>query len=230
MTEPSKRATPPYTSANDTKTVFERIKQLGKPNAIDSKWVTNYQLAKSQPAAVVALLKWLRVIDDQGRVDDVWNELRTNQPATLSRLVRESYADVFSAVEVATADRQAIDGAFITAYQTGDTGRPVVAFLTLCDLAGIPTAAGSRPASGAPHTPRANKRAPSPSGGSRQRQSSANTGHKDWPRDHVRGVSTVITLNVEIPATWTENEVTARIAAVMSAVTTGTTGGTPAGA
>jgi hypothetical protein len=203
--------------------LFERVRQMQKPARIDREWVSSFGLAQSQPEGVVGLLKWLRVVDANGGVDDVWTELRTSPQPTLERLVRQSYAAVFDSIDVAVADRAMVDGAFITSYQTGSTSRPVAAFFVLCELAGIEVAARSQ--ASAPRAPSPRKEAaPRRDGQVNARRRPVSDGTVRHERDGAvipkeTGRAEVrVSINVDIPAEWTPEQVEARIHLVLASI------------
>src|SRR3977135_620372 len=104
------RKTPPYTSASDLDRLFDRMRKIGDPGSVDTKWVSSFQLAEAQPEAVVSTLRWLGVIDKDGKSLGIWDELRTNRGETLARLVKAAYSDVFSRVAVVAAEPQGARG------------------------------------------------------------------------------------------------------------------------
>jgi hypothetical protein len=209
--------TPPYTSAGDLDRLFERIKTLGEPGKVDSKWVESYKIAKSQPQAVVSVLRWLGVIDDDGASQGVWSDLRTKRAETLERLITSSYADVFSRVDVSAASREDIEGTFITAYSTGSTDRPVKCFLALCSHAGIETNAVQR------RTTQKHSTSPATAKVQKPNKTSAASGNTSGPRKTKLGaddgaLDIAVTLNVEIPADWNDEQVRQRVEAVRKAI------------
>src|SRR3977135_3982869 len=133
------RKTPPYTSASDLDRLFDRMRKIGDPGSVDTKWVSPFQLAEAQPEAVVSTLRWLGVIDKDGKSLRDWDELGNKRGETLARLVKAAYSDVFSSVDVVAADRQDLEGAFISCYSGGSPDRRIKCFLALGGHAGIET-------------------------------------------------------------------------------------------
>lgn len=215
----------PYTSVSDVDAFFERVETIGEPKPpkkVDSAWVVSYQFKTAHPHAIPSMLRWLGVIDDEGHSTGVWNELRVDasRETTLARLVKEAYRAVFDAVDVEKATIRDLRGAFVSAYAIGDPGRQIKCFLALTRLAGIATAEEA--------TPRERESKPTRDAKANHRPSSArNSANKDkanaTPRRerHQRGPDPSgvnITLNIEIPATWTEDQIRERIAAVTRAM------------
>jgi hypothetical protein len=162
------------------------------------------------------MLRWLGVIDEDSESTGVWNDLRVDgkREATLERLVRESYKDIFDSVDVATAKDRDLRGAFVDQYSIGDPTRHISCFLALCQRAGIQTAeaprlsresrAAQNGGNAKPKTQR-KKRPPKP-------KTTTTTERKTPQGTPTGGVS--IVLNVEIPADMTEEQIRERVAAV----------------
>lgn len=216
---------PPYAAEGLIRDFFDRMKSMGAPPKVDTKWAENWQFGANQPAQIPGLLKWLGVSDKDGTISaDDWTALRTDQEATLARLVRDSYASIFSAIEVESADRETIKRAFINAYQSGDTGRQLTAFATLCELAGI-----RRPEPGASDAAKSAKAigSPSPKNNAAPRTTAkvASTpplakqaSPAPEPAIPPNQSAATVTFNVEIPAEWNGDQVLQRVTEVLNAV------------
>jgi hypothetical protein len=210
-----KELRPPYASGADLDRLFARMRVLSDPKKIDSKWVKGYKLAGAQPQALVSVLRWLGVIDSNGKSLGVWNELRSGGSETLARLVKDSYSDIFSSVDVKTATREDLEGAFIRAYESGDTGRHIKCFLALCAQAEIATAGPQRDSPKAkPAATRAGNQAKAVEQVASKRSKGVGA-----EKQRVVGDSPItVSLNVEIPAGWDEETVRRRIALVREAI------------
>jgi hypothetical protein len=212
---------PPYTTAADIESFFGRIGNKAPPDKLDKDWVENYGIAANQPSGIVAMTKWLGIVDENGSAKaDVWNKIR--QPASraeaLDPLVREGYSAVFGRISVEEASREDLYGAFIDAYGVGDPEKKVKCFLTLCEYAYIKTAAEAPKPTG---TTNGTKGSSSPKPKAKVDRSAATPSKQNGKKtETVTPVSTgmTIALNVEIPAAWTEDEVRERIALVSRAV------------
>ncbi len=208
----ARKPRPPYTSVGDLNTFFSKIANLGDPGTIDNKWVESYKLSTAQPRAIVTLLQWLGVIDEQHKSTGVWNELRVpaTRPNKLAELVKSSYKEIFDRINVAQAEREDLKGTFIQAYDSGNPTRPVACFVALCEHAGISIASGAT----ARTVPQANP----DRGSSRGRSENAKQG-RTRTSQRERGASDrppeiAITLNLEIPADWSEERIRDRYEAV----------------
>jgi Family of unknown function (DUF5343) len=197
---------------------------------VTSDWIENFNLANSQPAGIVSMLKWLRVTDESGQSLGVWNKIRVpgQREDELGKLVRASYSAIFEAVEVSSASRVDLEGAFISAYSAGAPGRLVNCFLALCRHAGIDTAVATRglTRSAGGSTPAADRSAngndgagATPEGSRRAEQQSAQQKpRRKGVKLDASSAGVSVNLNVEIPAEWTEDQIRARIAAVTRAL------------
>lgn len=218
---------PPYTSTVDVETFLDKIKPLGPPATVDAGWVEKYDMAVQQASGIVALTKWLGIVGDDGTTNrEVWNEVRlpASQKATLDRLIRESYAAVFAAIDnIEEADRALLTSTFVHEYDLGDSRRYLACFLKLCEIAGIETKAGSRGAGegrakvDVPRraTTRREKATATTKGVTGGRRSSGTGGGVQGSRN---GLPVSISLNVEIPPEWDEEQIRERLAIVTKAV------------
>jgi len=211
---------PPYTSVGDVDAFFERVERIAEPKPqkkVDTDWVKNYGFDTAHPSAIPSMLKWLGVINDEGESTGVWDKLRvgSSRQTSLEPLVRGSYKGIFDAVEVESATRADLRGAFVSAYSVGDSTRHINCFLALCRHAGIKTA--DEPKS-------RESKAKQQSGEAKARRATDSqrpAATKERPRaarQHRTAAGISVTLNVEIPAEWTEEQIRERIAAVTRAV------------
>ena len=140
-----KKRPPPYASGADVDRLFERMRAFEDPGEISTKWVEDSGLAEAQASGIVGVLKWLKVFDENGKTLGFWNALRVPafREEVLSRLIQDSFAEVFSLVDVPNASKQDLEGAFINAYSAEVPRRPVKCFLALCRHAGIELAAAA---------------------------------------------------------------------------------------
>ncbi len=211
---------PPYTSVSDVNAFFERVQTIAEPKPpkkVDRAWIESYQFETAHPSAIPSMLRWLGVIDDDGESMGVWNDLRVDgtRQTTLARLVKEAYKGVVDAVDVENATARDLRGAFVSAYSIGDPARHITCFLALCQQAGIKTAAAT-----ARESKQKRDSKPSPKAGvSTKGASKTPMGKQREPRRTVSDEGGVtVTLNVEIPASWTEDQIRERIAEVRRAV------------
>ncbi len=210
---------PPYTSQADLDHLFERMATMGEPRkAVDRAWVKSFDLAATQPEAVLSVLKWLGVIDEHGMSTGVWDELRipASRQQTLKRLMEESYSEIFDQVDVTQATRETLRGAFITAYASGDPGKPIKCFLTLCGHAGIETKLSETRRGGARAVERSEPENRRQATRSRSGRHQPARRESPPPAPPARPAMSV-TLNVEIPAEWPDDRVRERIAMLRKA-------------
>lgn len=133
--------------------------------------------------------------------------------------MRESYAPIFDALDIENAPRSQIHAEFIRKYPSlGDPGRGVTCFLTLCSYADIQLAAqrrsagtGDKPKRGGSPSPRADKVAPKPPKPQRERT-------QRQPRGGTSPITGQVTINAEIPADWTTDQIRERLAAIADAL------------
>jgi hypothetical protein len=208
---------PPYSSARALDSFFEKIKTIGDPGTVDAKWAKAYGFEPNLAASIPTTLRWLGVIDESGNTTGVWNSLRP--PATreevLAPMVRTAYREVFDAIEVESASRELLEATFIHGYKTGDLGRPLTCFLTLCRHAGIKTAA--EPASAGRNgqegirQPAATPRKKIAVDSAAERRRVVASGGRSGSRTPL---GMAVMLSVEIPAEWSDDDIARRIATI----------------
>lgn len=208
------KTSPPYANPGVIDAFFERIPTLKDPGTVDAEWAKAHEIDPKQPTSVPAVLRWLGVTDNSYKTLDakLWDNLRLpdTRAATLDRLVREAYSKIFDAVDIEQADRKSIQAVFVRAYALGNPRRNVSCFLALCSHAGIATKPGDRvPA----------RKRPSGGDGSGSTPHVRASPHTPKP-DAARKQPTAIpiSLSVEIPADWTKDQITRRIADVQAAL------------
>lgn len=193
---------------SDVDAFFERVETIGEPKPpkkVDSSWVATYGFQTAHPSAIPSMLRWLNIINDEGESTGVWNELRVDSKRqnTLERLVREAYGEVFDEVDVEKASPRDLRGAFVSAYSIGVPNRHINCFLALCRHAGIATAVEASARESKPVAP------------SRPKPTPKATAAKETPKPPRKAPGGVnVTLNIEIPADWTEEQIRARLAVV----------------
>jgi hypothetical protein len=219
-----KRQRPPYASAGDLQAFFERMSNMQEPTLVDNDWVESFNLAAAQPSAIVSVLKWLKIVDQKGASLGIWDEVRipSSRQAKLKELVRGSYKEIFDQFEdISKATMDDLRGAFIRSYKSGDPGRPITCFIALCKLAGIPISAqpktrGRKAGNG--------EKAASPKRTGTKEPRTVSAASKSQATGTKRGATSpqqqqgvTISVNVEIPAEWSEEQIRDRLEAVRRA-------------
>ena len=210
----------PYAGVGAIDRFFDTIRPIRDPGRVDAEWTEKQGVGEG--VAIPTMLKWLGVVDDDYKpvTPKLWEDLRLpdTRQATLRQLVETSYGDVFKAVDVSQARRNDLRVAFERTYKLGHAGDRVITFLKLCDIAGIPLKAldstrpgkaqtnKPKPKPGEPTPPKSGK-TPTPPRAPQQRQD----------LQHPPALGVTISVSVEIPADWTEEQVKARLAAVARA-------------
>lgn len=221
---------PPYTSVSDVDAFFERIERIAEPKPpkkVDADWIRNYDFETAHPSAIPSMLRWLRIINDEGESTGVWDKLRveSSRQATLEQLVRDAYKGIFEAIQVESATRGDLRGAFVTAYSVGDSTRHINCFLALCRHAGLQTAVVAREPKEKPNAESRTTRAPkSRSTPTKTAKDDSKTTARSQTKKAPEWSGISVTLNVEIPAEWTEEQIRERVVAVRRAVESADTG------
>lgn len=216
----AKKSSPPYIAGTHLTTFFERIRTMQPPKKLDTKWAVANGISTGQPSALTGALQWLGVIDENGDVDaEKWNGIRLAQTRaqSLDPLVRDSYAEVFKALDVEDSDRDHLTAVFVNSYGSGNPKNQIKSFLALCEMAGI--AVGARgPKSTESESGEDKSKSTKPKSSAPTRATN-NVRSGNQPSSPIGQVQ--VSLNVEIPADWSSDQIRARIKDVRSAITEG---------
>jgi hypothetical protein len=205
---------PPEVAAGDIDKLFERMRTIAPPPKVDADWAKSFNLTDA-----TIILNWLGLTKDGGVTDSgLWNRVRmpATRQASLSDLVRASYAKIFEQIDVSEATKEDLEGAFVNEYNLGDTGRYIRAFITFCRHAGIPVAASDSRPDATPTAPATLVRTgPGVRKATKQAPAVAAPRHVDGPlRKTPAARDGCISVSVEIPAEWTEEQIRERLAVV----------------
>jgi hypothetical protein len=129
MAEDERGAAPPYVSFTTFLSLLDRLKEGGIPQRIDRSYWGGF-LAGGYGAQVMTALRYLDLLKDNNeptpKLDDLVNGERK---AVLATLLRERYAPIFSAVDLARVTPGHLDEEFRKSYGiSGQTARKVVGF------------------------------------------------------------------------------------------------------
>lgn len=201
---------PPITATSDIDAFFERMRTLAAPRRIDQAWARDFRLHKQ----VIPMLAWIGVTNSIGEPDhERWNDLRAprTRATSLDGALRQSYDPIFRQIDLVSATRTDLEGAFISAYQMGDPARYVRAFVALCRHAHLDLTAFPKHAVDMGRTGRheATPRDQSP------KEPIGTTGALPL-RARLPGLS--ISLSIEIPATMDGPAIRSRLALVRDAI------------
>jgi hypothetical protein len=131
----------PYVATKALNDFFERIRYVSIPDKIDAGLLLDYNIPKGNVFALISALKFLGLIDDEGKPTLALNSLQvTGEEFTiaLQNVIKAAYSDLFSKLDVSRDSREHIRNYFARNYSTAKAGDSTSLFLTLCRQAGIP--------------------------------------------------------------------------------------------
>jgi len=133
--------TPPY---GPTKGMMQAIQLLRKstPPRIDGKFLRMNKVAPGNEYKVIGALRFLGLIDDEGRPTERSRLLKTKGPAftaALQQIVRSAYRDVFRALREGGTTQEDIYNYFVAQAGLGPemAAKTTRFFIQLCQLAEI---------------------------------------------------------------------------------------------
>jgi len=141
MLSEGKRRTAPYGPA---KGMIEGLNLLRRttPTKVDEEFLRANRVAPGNEYKVVGALRFLHLIDEDGRPAEKSRLLKTRGPAhqfNLQRIVREAYCDLFSRLDPTEATKDAVYNYFVTEHGMGSemATKATRFFVELCRMAGI---------------------------------------------------------------------------------------------
>ncbi|MDO8674344.1 MAG: DUF5343 domain-containing protein [Dehalococcoidia bacterium] len=165
-----KRRVPPYGPVKGMVEGLQLLQRLS-PSLVDEALLRANKVAPNNEYKVVGALRFLDLIDDEGKPTEKSRLLKTRGATymlNLQELVRQAYSDLFKQIALRQATRDQIYNYFVTEARMGGemAVKAMRFFIELCRLSGFETSAelqgGRAPKSASPRTaqPRA-KKAPS---------------------------------------------------------------------
>ncbi len=137
----TRRATPPY---GPTSGMLQGLTLLQKANIarVDEELLREHGVAPGNEYKAIGALRFLGLLDDQGRPTERSRQLRTRGPAfnlALEEIVHDAYRDLFDAVDLRRASKDEVYNYFVTQAGLGmEMAQKATRFLVgLCQLAGL---------------------------------------------------------------------------------------------
>jgi hypothetical protein len=131
----------PYVPAKALNAFFERIRYVSTPEKVDAGLLLDYGIPKGNVFALISALKFLGIIDEDNVPTQVFKALQVTGEEFVSNLqnvVRDSYADLFSKLDVGRDSREHIRNYFARNYSIAKASDATTLFIALCGQAGIP--------------------------------------------------------------------------------------------
>lgn len=126
----------PYSRLKGLKDFLEFAQEPGwKQPKIDKALFKRLDLAKGKENEALRALRFLGLIDAAGAPTAAFDDLKTDYPGTLNRLVRAGYADLFSLIPPRLATQSRLLTFFGKPIETAEYQAKLFAWL--CDQAGI---------------------------------------------------------------------------------------------
>lgn len=142
----SSRRMAPYVSAAALSEFFDHIRYVSTPKKVDAGLLLDYGTSKGNVFALRSALKFLGLIDDQGKPTPAFSSLQVMGEEfnkNLREIVTKAYADLFHKLDVSRDSREHIRNYFSRNYSPSQSLKATILFLDLCGEAGIPTVAES---------------------------------------------------------------------------------------
>lgn len=143
-----KRMKPPYVTIGPTDKFLDILRRQN-PTKIDSKYIVDNDITSAPNAwTLLRLGEWLGFITHTGEVvPERLKILKLSGPdrdQQMADIVKEAYIDLFSMINVESANREDISNFFVNTYNFGHRQKDIATtlFLHLCQIYGIPIAEG----------------------------------------------------------------------------------------
>ena len=131
----------PYVPAKALNAFFERIRYMSTPEKVDAGLLLDYGIPKGNVFALISALKFLGLIDEDNVPTQEFKALQMTGEEfvkNLQSVVENSYADLFSKLDVGRDSRDHIRNYFARNYSTAKATDATTLFLALCRQAQIP--------------------------------------------------------------------------------------------
>lgn len=136
----------PYVSAAALSQFFDHIRYVSTPKKVDTGLLLDYGVAKGNVFAMMSTLKFLGLVDNEGKPTPAFGSLQVMGDEFVSNLrevINTAYADLFARLDVSRDSREHIRNYFSRNYSPSQSNKATILFLDLCKEAGIPVAAGT---------------------------------------------------------------------------------------
>jgi hypothetical protein len=131
----------PYTSPSAVIDIIQRHRSKGLPQPVNSEVLSRGGISESLIPRTLQTLQSLDLIDDQGKITQVFEGIRLAPEAEYQKRMAEwlnsAYADVLQYIDPATASEVEVRDAFRSYSPTGQQSRMVTLFIGLYAAAGI---------------------------------------------------------------------------------------------
>ncbi|MBI4301300.1 MAG: DUF5343 domain-containing protein [Chloroflexi bacterium] len=126
-----------------------QLLQRASPSKVNEEFLRSHRVAPGNEYKVVGALKFLGLIDEEGKPTEKSQLLKTRGPAyllSLQDIIRSAYHKLFAQNNLKEANREDIYNYFVTEEGVGAEMalKATRFFLALCQIAGIELAASSR--------------------------------------------------------------------------------------
>jgi hypothetical protein len=131
----------PYVPAKALDAFFERIRYVSTPEKVDAGLLLDYGISKGNVFALISALKFLGLIDEDNMPTEVFKALQMTGgefTKNLQGVVENSYADLFSKLDITRDSREHVRNYFARNFSTAKASDAATLFLTLCRKADIP--------------------------------------------------------------------------------------------
>ena len=136
----------PYVSAAALSQFFDHIRYVSTPKKVDTGLLLDYGVAKGNVFAMMSALKFLGLVDNEGKPTPAFGSIQVMGDEFVSNLreiVNTAYGDLFARLDVSRDSREHIRNYFSRNYSPSQSNKATILFLDLCKEAGIPVMAGA---------------------------------------------------------------------------------------
>lgn len=136
-----------YISIKGLMFFLDHIRYVSTPNKVDAGLLHDYGTSKGNVFALLSALKFLGLIDENGKPTPAFGSLQAmgqEFQGNLREVVENAYADLFTRLDVSRDSREHVRNYFARNYSVSQSERATSLFLDLCREAGIDVARESR--------------------------------------------------------------------------------------
>ena len=133
----------PYAPPTNVLTLIQKQRSIGLAEVLNNPLLLRLGMPEGNLPRIVQAMKFLGLIDDDGRQTDMFQRIRRasteDYPGLLAQVLKSAYEPIFSIVDPATATDIQLSDAFRKYEPQGQRTRMVTLFLGLCREAELVT-------------------------------------------------------------------------------------------
>jgi hypothetical protein len=131
----------PYGPPSSVIALLQRHRRQGLPESLDKSFLERVGINEGVVNRTLQALRFLKLIDEEGNLTETLKEIKKlsdeDYQIQLTKILKESYRDVFEVIDLADISEKALINAFRHYEPSGQRTRMITLFAGLCKEAGL---------------------------------------------------------------------------------------------